>query len=448
MSDADWPEERDVLDQRRKLTRRDVLKLGGAVGLAGLSAPFLSSGIEEAFADVPSEITRSSENLRGELTVWTYFDQVKIAAQQFEKKHSGVRVNVQVFPGSDYQTKMGLSLQSDVDAPDLFDLDAGYIGKYINGPFPEDLSSMGAAHLVKDYVPYVAALAKDRHGIIRGVTDTSSPGGYWIRRDVAHKYMGTGDPAAVSKEVDTFGGVIKWGKKVVQESQGSVHFLDSYDDIIMDARHQMQPWALHGAFHIDPRWNHVLDVARTVYNDNLDAKLGAFSPAWGSAWNDGSVIAFGWPAWASFEIDPKKTGNHWGVAQCPTPYYEGGRYTCIYRRSGKKRLAFEYLKFLASPEWQVFNLRKTQNMPGLKSVYQQLMHKYRPALFGHQPILTPYYRIAMHIPARPSDFYTEDIQGKFYGVVGDAFKAKQSNAQIWATLKSEVQQLFPNLRMP
>lgn len=430
-------------DAERRLSRRQLLKLGGSAALASLAVPLIPELVPEVEASFAP--TKETASLSGNLTIWTYFDQVKLAVAQFNKKYPNVKINLQVFPGSDYQTKMTLALQTGQSPPDLFDMDVDYLGQYIDGTFPENLSKMGAASLLKDYVPYVAALAKDRKGNIRAVTDTSSPGGYWYRRDVAQKYLGSGSPSSVSKKLDTFNGLVSWGKKVVQASGGKVHIIESYDDIVMDARHQMQPWVVKGKFNIDPKWNHVLDVARTVYNDNIDAKLGAFSPAWGAAWNDGSVIAFGWPSWASTEIDPKKTGNHWGVAQCPTPYYEGGRYTAIYTGSGSKSLAYEYLKFLASPAWQIYNLNQTQNMPGLQSVYKKLAKSYKPALFGGQPILQTYYKIAMGIPARGADKYTENIQGMVYSAVSDAFKNHQSNTQIWDALKKQVHQTYPGL---
>jgi len=426
------------------LSRRQMLKLGGSLALGSMMLPLipdLAESAESAFA-----ASRETAKLSGSLTIWTYFDQVNLAAGQFMKKYPNVHVNVKVFPG-DYETKMRLGLQTQTSPPDIFDLDVNYIGKYIDGPFPENLSKMGATALLKDYVPYVRALAKDKNGAIRAVCDTSSPGGYWYRRDVAKQYLGKGDPKSVSAMVDTFPNLIKNGKKVVQTSSGKVHLLASYDDVIMDARHQMKPWVYKGKFYIDPRWNHVLDVARTIYNDNLDAKLGAFSPAWGAAWNDGSAITFGWPSWASFEIDPKKTGNNWGVAQSPTPYYEGGRYSAIYQGSSNKKLAYEYLKFLASPAWQIYNLNKTQNMPGLQSVFKKLAKSYKPALFGGQPIMEAYYSIAMHIPPFRSNQYYEDVHGLIYGVISDAFKAHQSNAEIFAAFKKLVQQKYPEVPM-
>jgi multiple sugar transport system substrate-binding protein len=445
MSDENQNESSLASGLERRMSRRDILKLGGSAALASLALPLLpelDDAVDTAFA-----ASRETASLKGNLTIWTYFDQVNLAAKQFMKKYPNVHVDVKVFPGDTYETKMRLALQTHTSPPDIFDMDVNYLGKYIDGPFPENLTKMGANSLMKNYVPYVRALANDVSGVVRAVTDTSSPGGYWYRRDVAKKYLGKGDPKSMSAMVDTFPNLIKNGKKVVKASGGKVHLIASYDDVIMDARHQMTPWVYKGKFSIDPKWNHVLDVARTIYNDNLDAKLGAFSPAWGAAWNDGSVITFGWPSWASFEIDPKKTGNNWGVAQSPTPYYEGGRYSAIYSQSSNKQLAYEYLKFLASPAWQIYNLKQTQNMPALQSVFKQLSKSYKPALFGGQPIMAAYYTIAMRIPPYRSNQFYEDVHGLIYGVISDAFKAHQSNAQIFDAFKKQVRQKFPELKV-
>jgi hypothetical protein len=86
-------------------------------------------------------------------------------------------------------------------------------------------------------------------------------------------------------------------------------------------------------------------------------------------------------------------------------------------------------------------------MPGLQTVFKKLAKSYKPALFGGQPIMEAYYSIAMHIPPFRSNQYYEDVHGLIYGVISDAFKAHQSNAEIFASFKKQVQQKFPEVPM-
>ncbi len=387
----------------------------------------------------------AASNLTGDLVIWTFFDQVEDMGAQFGKKHPGVKVDVKVFPGDQYQTKARLALQSGQSAPDIFDLERGYIGKFIDSPFAEDLTAMGAEDLLKDYVPYVAELGKDSNGVVRAVTDHSSPGGFWYRRDVAEQYLGTDDPAEVSEQVADWDKIVELGKQVAQESGGKIHLLASYSDVIMVNQYHMEPWVQDGKLNIDPEWNEVLDTARSIRENNVDAKLDAFSPAWGNAWNNGSVLMFAWPSWAGFLVDREKTGGKWGIARAPKGYYAGGTYRAIYTRSKNKELAFEFVKYIASPEWQDYNLKKTLNMPGLQTVYQQNEDTFEDPLMAGQPVLQTYFPIAMDVPPRRADKYGEDIQSAFNEAVSTMIKNKQPNETAFEDLKKRVRSTYPEL---
>jgi multiple sugar transport system substrate-binding protein len=424
------------------LSRRRLLQMGATAGGLAATVPLLSAC---GGSSTQSGSSGSTSSKTGTLLAWTYFDQAKIAASQFMKSHPGIKVNMQVFPGNNYETKLRLALSTDQSPPDLFDMDADYLGKYIN-TFPEDLTSYGVDNLVSGYVPYVRALGQDSNGHIRGVTDNSSPAGFFYRRSLARKYLGITSPDELSAKLTQWSDIIPLGKEVLSRSGGKVHIIADYSIIIQDVRHQMDPWVVNGKFTIDPRWNQALDVARTVYDQGIDAKLAAFSAPWGAAWNNGTVVMFGWPSWQVININPKQTGNDWGVAKGPSPEYEGGRYTFIYKNSPNKRLAYKYLEFIASSQWQNYNLQHTMNMPGLKSVFDQNRATYKPALFGGQPILEVYEPIAMGIPARPDNPGSESVQALFYTAVDDGFRAHQSNAQIFASLKSAVKDQLPTIK--
>lgn len=420
-------------------SRKETLRLGGAVAAAALAGPAaLSLGRGAAAA--------SSGRLSGHLVIWTFFAQVKTMAQQFMAHNPGVTVDVKIFPGSDYETKLRLSLQNNQNPPDVFDLERGYIGKYLDLPLLQDLSAMGAEALVKDYIPYAAALGRDSHGKVRAVTDNSSPGGFWYRRDLAKRYLGTDDPAMVSAKVASWPAIIALGKQVARQSNGKVHLLAHYSDALNVSEYSMQPWVVNGKLNIDPRWNGVLDTARTIYVDGVDAKLGPFSPAWGSAWNDGSVIMFGWPSWAGgLFIDFKTGSGKWGIAKAPLPYYSGGTYRAIYAQSANKDLAYAFVTFIASATWQNYNLRTTLNMPALRSVFTSNERSFREPLLGSQAVLETFYPIAAGIPARHPDKYGEDILSTWTGIVANVIRDKQSNSVAFATLKKQVQTTFPEV---
>jgi len=435
-SDADGPMGESIADQR--ITRRAALALGGALAASAASAPLLSAVSVTGQAEAAA--------LSGHLVIWTFFDQVKLMATQFQKKNPGVTVDVKVFPGNDYETKIRLALQTGQSTPDIFDLERGYIGKFLDTPFVEDLSALGAEALVKDYIPYAAALGRDHNGIIRAVTDNCSPGGFWYRRDVAATYLGSGDPAKVSAMVSSWDKIIALGTKVAQASKGQVHLLASYNDALMVNQYSTQPWVNGLKLTIDPAWNGVLDTARQIRAHGVDAKIdAAFSPAWGAAWNNGSVVMFAWPSWIGFMIDKKKLAGKWAIATAPKGYYSGGTYRAIYAKSKNKALAYEFVKFIASPEWQNYNLKQTLNMPALRSVFTSNAETFHDPLLGNQPVLKTYYAIAEKIPPHRPDKYSEAILALFGGIVGEMIRTNQPNQWAFDQLKKRVRNAYPEL---
>ncbi|GGH73376.1 hypothetical protein GCM10007096_00550 [Pullulanibacillus pueri] len=425
---------------KRKGLSLFALLLVICLGLSGCS----SSGSQSTSSD--------GSGKKQTLVVWTFFDQVKLLAKQFEKSHPNVDVQVKVFPGDQYKTKLQTALQTKTNVPDVFDLERGYISSFINTPFVADLSDMGGDKLVKDMVPYVADLGKDDDGHVKAVADSSSPIGLWYHRKAAKKWLGTDDPDKISAMINSWDKIITLGKKVYKESNGKVHLLDSTGSIYDMEKYQMQPWVKNNVFQIDSKWNDVLNTMRTVRQENVDAKLAGSSPGWGSALNNydpaGKAIMFGVPSWATMDVDTKdgKADGQFGVAKAPVGSYDGGTYRAIYANTSKKKLAYEFVQFDASEKWQNYNLKNTGNMPSLLSVYDQNADSYTPPMYGDQKVLNMYKDISEQIPAAPAGKYTADINSTFGGIVTDMLNKGKSNQWAFDQLKEKVKESYPEFK--
>ncbi len=393
--------------------------------------------------------TGGAQELKGHLVIWTFFDQVKDMADQFHAKNPGVTIDVKLFPGDQYQTKLLTALQSGRDVPDIFDLERGYIGKFINSKFLTDLSAMGGDDLVKDYIPYVKELGYSEDGKLRAVSDHSSPGGFWYLRDVAKKYLGTDDPKKIGDMVNSWDKIIDLGKNVAAESGGKEHLIQNAGDLFDIEAYNTQPWVKDGKLNIDPKWKTIYETQLKIRQNNVDAKLPFMSAGWGNALNDGSVVLTSMPAWAGFMVDNKdnKANGKYGVAATPEGFYEGGTYRGIYDKSPNKALAYEFIKYIAGVEWQQHNLEKTGNMPGNAKVYENNLTTFKSPLFGDENILVPYYNTVKNIPPLKADKYGEDILSKWRTVAGDGITNNKSFDDVVAAFKKEVKNAFPELNV-
>ncbi|MEW4372888.1 ABC transporter substrate-binding protein [Paenibacillus kandeliae] len=348
-----------------------ILMLTVAILLAGCGG-----GSQKQEASQPAR--NADGELEGTLVIWTFFNQVEDMAAQFMKEHPKVKVEVQTFPGDDYQTKLLTALQSGQNVPDIFDLERSYIGKFIDSKYLTDLSEMGAEDVVKAYIPYVQAIGRDANNQIRAVSDHSSPGGFWYIRDNARKYLGTDDPQQIGEMTDSWDKIIELGQQVQQKSGGNVHLIANSGDLFDIEAYNTEPWVKDGKLNIDPKWQQYYNIQRQINDNNVDAKLPFMSAGWGNALNDGSVILTTMPAWASFMIDNENGAakGKYGVAPTPEGYYNGGTYRGIYSQSPNKELAYEFIKYIAGEKWQQHNLETTGNMPGSAAVYEQNMNQF------------------------------------------------------------------------
>jgi multiple sugar transport system substrate-binding protein len=396
-----------------------------------------------------SNDTNKERKIEGKLTIWTFFGQVEDMGKKFEEKYPDVDVEVKVFPGDQYQTKLLTALQSGQDVPDIFDLERGYIGKFIDSKFVADLSAMGAEELVKDYVPYAQELGRDKDGILRGVSDHSSPGGFWYIKENAKKYLGTDDSDKISEMVSSWDKIIELGKKIAQDSDGEVHLISHFGDVANVEAYHMEPWVKDEKLIIDSRWQEVYEIQKKIRMNNVDAKLGFFSAGWGNAINDGSVVLNTLPAWAGFMVDNKedKAVGKYGVAKTPKGFYMGGTYRAIYEKSPNKELAYEFVKYIASPEWQDYNLDKTGNMPGNMTVYEDNLETFKGTFFGEQNILKPYYELVKNIPALRADKYGEEVLSKWRKIAGEGVENDYSYDEVVQKFKKEVKNAFPELQV-
>lgn len=409
--------------------------------------PLAAEGAQEVEPVTASDELAPEGELSGTLTIWTFFDQVELMAEQFEARYPNVDVDVRVYPGNEYELRLSTALQTGTNPPDVFDMERSYIARFVNSPFAENLSEWGAEEVVRDYVPYVTELGRDSDGNIRGISDHASPGGFWYYRETALEYLGTDDWQELSGMFSTWDDVIELGLDVVEASDGDVHLMGHYNEVFNIEQYNHEPFIVDGALNIDPGWRKTFETAKRVREEGVDAQLSPWSPGWGAAINEGSVILWALPAWAGFLVDNEggKAAGNYGVAKAPRGYYDGGTYRTIYSGSDKKELAWEFIKFIASPEWQAWNIENTGNMPGLAPLYDELSDEVTFELTGDQPILNVYEEIVMDItPYRPV-VHGKEVMDMFRNDLSWAMDEGEDYEAAVARFRRRVESAFPDL---
>lgn len=294
----------------------------------------------------------TNTDLSGTLEVWGWTTEPQYQIEAFEKAYPNVTVNYTMI-GTDYDTKMQTIVDNRTEGPDVFYADVKTVKNYIESDAWETLTDDPYNIDVSDSEDYTVKIASDSEGNVKALSYQATPGGFWYKRDLAKKYLGTDDPDEISEMLSTTEGMLDVAEKLKEGSNGETHMFASYKDLWQFANYGMRSvaWVDGNKFQMDDYIPEFFDLAKTVRDNDYDAKIDTWSEAWYASCADDSVFGYAEPTWGlQYVIQtgaPDSEGN-WGIASMPAAYFNGGSYLGIYQESQNKELAAEYVKFVCT----------------------------------------------------------------------------------------------------
>ena len=294
----------------------------------------------------------TNTDLSGTLEVWGWTTDPQYQIEAFEKAYPNVTVNYTMI-GTDYDTKMQTIVDNRTEGPDVFYADVKTVKNYIESDAWETLTDDPYNIDVSDSEDYTVKLGSDSDGNVKALSYQATPGGFWYKRDLAKKYLGTDDPDEISEMLSTTEGMLDVAEKLKEGSNGETHMFASYKDLWQFANYGMRSvaWVDGNKFQMDDYIPEFFDLAKTVRDNDYDAKIDTWSEAWYASCADDSVFGYAEPTWGlQYVIQtgaPDSEGN-WGIASMPAAYFNGGSYLGVYQESQNKELAAEYVKFVCT----------------------------------------------------------------------------------------------------
>lgn len=319
----------------------------------------------------------TNTDLSGTLEVWGWTTDPQYQIEAFEKAYPNVTVNYTMI-GTDYDTKMQTIVDNRTEGPDVFYADVKTVKNYIESDAWETLTDDPYNIDVSDSEDYTVKLGSDSDGNVKALSYQATPGGFWYKRDLAKKYLGTDDPDEISEMLSTTEGMLDVAEKLKEGSNGETHMFASYKDLWQFANYGMRSlaWVDGDKFQMDDYIPEFFDLAKTVRDNGYDAKIDTWSEAWYASCADDSVFGYAEPTWGlQYVIQtgaPDSEGN-WGLASMPAAYFNGGSYLGIYQESQNKELAAEYVKFVCTNKDFLAQYAKDKgDYTSLKSVNKEI----------------------------------------------------------------------------
>lgn len=216
---------------------------------------------------------KNPEEIEGEFTYWTYTDSANNLVKAFNEKYPNVKVNLQIFGGEEYRTKILTALQSGDNVPDVFDLEENYAYEFLDSDLIADLSYIDIEKLTENYYDFQLAQMKDSDGNYKAVTFQSSPVVFWYLRDACEKWLGTSDPVEISNMLSDWDSIIAKGEEVYAASNGEVHLWPNIAEMVKVDAFSFEPLVREQKLNVGDEWIGMIDEMRTMYESDANAEL-------------------------------------------------------------------------------------------------------------------------------------------------------------------------------
>jgi len=324
-----------------------------------------STGGEEKQEEGKKELT-------GELTFWHFnSDEGPALARAFEKANPGVKVKDEITADTNgnYQTKVQAASRSG-DLPDVYAAENAFVKRFVNMPggyAPLD-NFEDVDEIVSKMVPFVAGIGTNNNGELVALSHQAAAGAIAYKRPIAKQYLGTDDPAVIG-DMLTPEKMLETGRKLKEASGGKAILWVGVEELMkIYIGSREKGWIVDGKFYIDDRMYEFVELATALRKEGLEGGLPQWQEAWANSIQDDIHMCYAVPTWGvTWIIDCREsedvmvmttddhpepgTGGRWAICT-PIPYYEGGTWFGISQNAKNPELAWEFIKFIASPEYQ------------------------------------------------------------------------------------------------
>lgn len=258
-----------------------------AAMIAGMTVSTVPAFAEEA--ETPDNEITGDSSADDAFVIWGWNDDIKkILDGPFKEAYPDdykriVFVNT---GGSDYyQGKLDPMLDDTSNElyPDLMGLEVDYVQKYVNSDWVKSVADLGITEDdYKNMYKYDLDLGTDADGNVRALFWQATPGCYQVRADLAEKYLGTTDPAAIAEKFKDLDTILATAKEVNDASGGKCKLFSGYDELkrsLTNSRSQGF-YDDNDVITLDDNITTYLETAKKLYDDDLTYNTDQWSADW------------------------------------------------------------------------------------------------------------------------------------------------------------------------
>ena len=241
------------------------------------------------------------------LNVWSFTNEFQgMIEKYYAPSHPEIKFNFTIYPtdGGEYTSHVDTLMAADAtsaDAPDIFTLEAAFVKKYTNSDWTADLTTIGFTE--EDFavaLPAMREIGQDtRTGVQKGLSWQSTPGSLMYRADLAEKYLGVTTPEEMAEKVADWDTFLETAEELKEASNGACKMFVSPGDVYNAYKYNRDNgWVVDNKLVIDDALLDELDLLKTSYEEDLDAKGAAWTETWFAGMNGtNEVMCYLLPTW-------------------------------------------------------------------------------------------------------------------------------------------------------
>lgn len=363
-------------------------------------------------------------------------------------------INVTVIPDQvTYMTKLQQSLQTGADAPDVFAMDLSYVKKFVNTPYLADLNDYGLD--LSEVVDYTLVISSDSEGAVKGLSNQSTPGGFYYRRSIAEEYLGVTEPEEVQEYVKDWDTFIETARLINEKSNGEVSIVPGITDFInVFLNTREEAWINeNNEFVLDDLLNTYFDLSKTLISEDLTENNNQWSEGWYYGMSHDTTLGYFLPAWGhpyvltqnSTDENGNSTSGDWAVIQGPRPYFHGGTWLGMYADSSVPEEAVSVIEFFTLNEEHLNQLIIDKNDLTAHEGVNEQFYDMESEFLGGQHIIKEFAGMSDGINPTAIGAYDRDIKGLFVEQLTAYANGEKTKEEAIADLKVAVKNAIPNV---
>ena len=230
----------------------------------------------------------SAEGEKVKLVVWSFTNELQgMIEKYYLPNHPELEIQFQIYPtdGHAYQDKVDGLLGSNAtseEAPDIFTLEAAFVKHYVEMDWTGDLKDIGFTdEELSVAFPVMAQIGQNSAGVQKGLSWQSTPGALMYRASLAEKYLGVKTPEEMQEKVKDWDTFLETAEALKTASEGACKMVVGSGDIWNAYQYQRSAgWVVDGKLNIDDELLDFEELCKTLEQDDLTHKGGAWSEVW------------------------------------------------------------------------------------------------------------------------------------------------------------------------